>query len=167
MTLKDDVRSAAAVLIRAAIRELTEQGHRATGRGVLSFETRIREDIKGVTANILANDYLAFVDVRTKPHRPPFAAIFEWAKAVRPRLGEAETRSFAWAVVTNMAKVGTPSPGAYSYTENGRRLAWSDRALHDARADIENILEEGFWFERELDNALREGLKNFKNVSLQ
>ena len=54
--------------------------------------------------------YARYLEYGTAPHRPPFQAIYDWAKAKQADLGltnENEVKSFAMAVVRKIEKKGT------------------------------------------------------------
>lgn len=158
-SIRPDLEKALDVLIRRSIAEIKAQGHTATGRGIASFETQILPTMKGFIGNILVEDYMLFVDSGTRPHRPPFKAIFDWAKVVKGGISDEEAKRFAWAVISTMEKVGIPSPGSYAYSSNGRRKEWSKFAIAAAESDIGKILLDSDWLERRIDNIIRESQK--------
>lgn len=62
-------------------RELRRDGKSATGSLLNSLDYRIVEDAKSIKIEILANDYLTWVDKGRKPGKyPPIKAISNWAK---------------------------------------------------------------------------------------
>ncbi len=62
-------------------RELKREGKNATGSLLNSLDYRIVEDAKAIRIEILANDYLTWVDKGRKPGKyPPIKAISNWAK---------------------------------------------------------------------------------------
>ena len=61
------------------------------------------------------------LDRGTRPHRPPFQVIFDWAKQVFSGKNEKGIKSISWAIVNSIAKVGTPSAASFVHSSNGRR----------------------------------------------
>lgn len=62
-------------------RELNREGKKATGSLLNSLDYRIVEDAKAIKIEILANNYLTWVDKGRKPGKyPPIKAISNWVK---------------------------------------------------------------------------------------
>jgi len=153
------MRQALDLLVKASVREIREQGHVASGRGVRSLETRVRRHGGLVIGEVLVNDYMMFVDSGTRPHFPPVRAILKWVKTIRPGLSEASAKSMAWAVATNMAKEGTPSRGSFQYSKNGRRREWTRFAAEASARGIDAILEDSDWLQFVIDEVIRKALR--------
>lgn len=102
--------------------ELEAQGYRASGKLIDSLESKVTNaSFDGLTGVVLVEDYGQFVDSGTKPHLPPLSVLIDWANIVRPSLSDKEAKGFAFAVRTNIGKYGTPTPGSYAFSKNGRR----------------------------------------------
>ena len=52
-----------------------------------------------------------------------------------------ERESLAYAVQRSIATVGTPSPGSFRFSSNGRRTNFSEFARKAAQGDVDKILE--------------------------
>lgn len=152
--LFDRVRLGAQTLIKASIGELKDQGHNASGRGIASFSYVVKLLGSIVVGQVYGNDYLKFVDTGTRPHRPPFSKIYAWAKLVKAGLSEKLRKKFAWSVVASIEKYGTPSPGSYKYSKNGRRTNWSKFAVIASEKTLDDIIEDNDFVETVIDNAL-------------
>lgn len=129
------------IISKAMQDEFIAQGHSTSGSTIKSFEERVRKDFKGLVGEILVASHAIFVDKGTKPHRPPFGAIFKWTKDVAPGLSDKERRSFAFAVINKIEAEGTPTSGSYSFSSNGRRTEFSSIGADAAQKDFEEALD--------------------------
>lgn len=122
-------------LIETGTEELTQQGHIDTGAGVRSMEVEITEKAKEkLRIAIKGNDYLLDLDQGVPPDKVDLSAEAEkkmlaWAARKRPTLSDSNRRRFVFIVMNKAAFVGYPLPGAYLYTQNGRRLNWIDEGI--------------------------------------
>jgi len=129
------------VVVDAMKAEFIAQGHNASGETIKSFEVRIKKDFEDLIGEIWVAKHAVFTDSGTRPHRPPFKAIFEWSKHVMPGLSEKERRSFSFAVINKISKEGTPTRGSYSFSQNGRRKEFSKHAVDSAQQEFEEKLD--------------------------
>lgn len=153
--LEDAILRALRILLDNSIEELTAQGHVASGQTINSLGVRIEPagafSLEGV---IYGSKVLRFLDTGTKPHWPPVDAIKSWLldKGVSP----SEAEAAKWPISATIAKYGTPTPGSYEYSRNGRRTEWSTYALKASRNDIMKILTGGNWVRAIFREVIRE-----------
>lgn len=147
--------SAIEIVIEETREELRAQGHEASGALSKSLEGETsRVDF---SAKILANFYWLFLDEGTKPHRPPFDAIYEWSKHVKPALSDNARKGFTWAVITNIGKEGTPTKGSYAYSQNGRRKEFAKEVIDASETRIAQMIEDSDFVEFIIEKAMRQG----------
>ena len=102
-------KSLAAEMTLALRKRLLEQGHKATGRGVKSLETRIVPSGDGLLISILGEDYLEFQETgRRKGSFPPISALEKWVKQKGIASGK-KAKSIAFAIAKNMQTIGMHS----------------------------------------------------------
>ena len=131
-------------LIETGVAELTEQGHVDTGAGVRSLEVEITERAKDkLKIAIKGEDYLLDLDQGVPPDEVDLSAEAErkmlaWAARRRPALSDSNRRRFVFLVMNKAAFVGYPLPGAYLFTQNGRRTGWIDAGIAQ---NVEQVFE--------------------------
>src|SRR5690606_5605037 len=94
--LRDNLEAGLNFLRDEIRKELHDQGHRASGRLIDEIDILIgRKTADVMSGKILMEDYYRFVNEKTRPHWPPFKAIYDWAGFVKPGLSERDRKSFA------------------------------------------------------------------------
>lgn len=151
--------------------ELAEQGHKATGRGIRSIEPKaFYRGLDTLVGIIEANDYLMILDAGVPASRIPFSrptgrggtsayieGLIRWARVVKPGLSLRERRSFAFAVAQNQKKFGSPTPGAFRFSRNGRRTGWIKNSF--LKEENEKALIEALQVAEILADSFEESLK--------
>jgi len=137
---------AAEEMIEEGIKELIEQGHKDTGRGIDSLVAKVAENGKDrLTIIIEGEGYLIDLDTGVEPSKVDVSLeaqkrLYPWAKR---KLGfsasPSKVRRFVFLVVNKAAFVGYPLPGSYKFSKNGRRTGWIEFGI-DAKA--KEIIEE-------------------------
>lgn len=120
--------------------ELDQQGHRASGRLIDSITTDVVARGGTVIGKVLMEDYGRYLDTGTRPHYPPISELIDWAGSVKPGLSDRERRSFAFAVQRSIATHGTPTPGSFQFSKNGRRKDWSKYAIRNNLQRVRKML---------------------------
>lgn len=150
-------RSYVSAIVKGLKTEIVQQGHRASGSLAASIEATYPGDNDlELFAQILANDYWVFVDSGVAASRIPYTpgqgrggtskyigALIDWAKIVRPGIGDKGAKSFAFAIAAKHAREGMPTRGSYQYSANGRRKNF----VQETANTFENKFEEYFDFE--------------------
>lgn len=89
---------------------LLAQGHKASGQGVKSLETRIVPSGDGLIISILGEDYLEFQETgRRSGSFPPVDALTKWVKRKGIESDQKKAKSIAFAIAKNMQKIGMHS----------------------------------------------------------
>lgn len=129
--------------LREEIRsELLAQGHRASGKLIDEIDIVIEQKTENVIRGVIKmQDYYTYVNTGTRPHWPPFDAIYEWAKIIKSGEPDKEVRSFSYAVMNVMSEEGTPSKGSFTFSNNGRRTEFSKFAIDNNRGQFNEILD--------------------------
>lgn len=142
--------------------ELEAQGHRATGKLIDEIEIIITQKTEDVMrGEIKMQDYYTYINTGTRPHWPPFSAIYEWAKVVKRGEDDREIRSFSYAVQRTIAEQGTPTRGSFAYSRNGRRTEFSKFAIDNNQDQFKEILDLAAVFRVILDESSAEFLRRF------
>ncbi len=143
------------IVMNAMKDEFIQQGHSASGKTLDSFEVVIRREFQDLVGEILVASTAVFVDNRTRAHRPPFKAIFEWSEHVLKGASEEERKSFSWAVINKIEKEGTPTRKAFEFSKNGRRTEFSRIAIDATEDEFEGELDYLLFILDLGDDALR------------
>jgi hypothetical protein len=148
--LSNNMRDALNFVRSEIIRELTEQGHRASGKTFSETEIKIFVNPDGVIGQILMPSHVIILDKGVRPDRVPFRpgsgaksskyidALMRWIAIVKPGLSEYQRKSFAFAIAYTAKRGGHPTRGSYAFSKNGRRTGWA--AVVDQAADVTKIL---------------------------
>ena len=118
-------------LVKELQRQFIEQGHNASGRGVASIRQESELNGRDLNVKIFGLDYLQYVnDGRKAGSMPPVDAIREWVEIKGIASGK-EADSAAWAIATAIKREGSPTQGAYQYTNNGRRTEFIEHTMNE------------------------------------
>lgn len=147
------------VFVRAGQKELTDQGHRATGTLIDTMEAvMISEDPSSWRAGIEIEDYGLEVDSGVRPGKVPSpfkdAAEFkrhidqlrEWSRIIKPGLDQLERSEFILAVNRKHRIEGIPTRDSFIYSRNNRRTGWIKHSFEDpeiqeeARQELDKYL---------------------------
>jgi hypothetical protein len=126
---------------RSLIQELEAQGHRNTGRLAASFVVDIRIEGAKIVGEVSGLDYLDYVNRKTTHTRvagAQVAGLYQWWKS--KGLDDKQARSAAFAVAVNQVKYGSPTPGAFRFSNNGKRTGAVEAAFSNVLTDIGNVL---------------------------
>jgi hypothetical protein len=120
-TIKAGIRYA-----NAKKRELRGQGHKATGNLIKSIKPVVKFKFElPLHIDIMALDYGDIIDKGLKKGtKVPIPVLIEWIKRTDRGLKAKERLSKAFGVRTNIEKFGSPTPNAFRFSKNGRRLDW-------------------------------------------
>ncbi|WP_423458030.1 hypothetical protein [Ottowia sp. VDI28] len=113
-------------------REWQENLPRVTGLTANSITSDIASTPAGVLGIVSSSQPSAvFIELGTKPHMPPVAALVPWVKAVLGIRDPKEAESTAFLVARKIAREGTPArhPGAQALSAvTGQVVAMFERA---------------------------------------
>lgn len=138
--------------VKALQTEFIEQGHNASGRGVASIRQEVELSGRDLNIKIFGLDYLQYVnDGRRAGTMPPVEAIREWVE-IRNIASGKEAERAAWAIATAIKREGSPTKGAYQYTNNGRRTEFIETVVNES---LDRIVSE---FRNALLQMFREDL---------
>jgi hypothetical protein len=117
--------------------ELDAQGHRNTGALEKSIKVDVKLEGRKIVGEVSGLDYIDYINRRTRHSRvagAQVAGLFQWWKA--KGLSDKDARSAAFATAVNQVKYGSPTPGAFRYTTNGKRTGAIQAAFGNVGADI-------------------------------
>jgi len=134
-------------------KEITAQGHVATGKLINSIRTEIKRTGDTLTGRIYIQDYGFILDKGVRPGRVPYSrgsgagtskyieALIGWINIVRPGMSLMERKSFAFAIATKAKREGHPTRGSFSFSRNGRRTNWSEHAIKNNRRTVVELMD--------------------------
>ena len=169
--LRETLRRSVQFIKEQVQKELEEQGHRATGKGIDDMDITIERTRDGFVAKLMVQDYLFIVDKGVTPGRVPFSgrgsggggseskyiqALIDWIKVIKPSLEEAERKSFAFAIANKAKEEGHPTRGSFEFSRNGRRKEWSKFAIDQNIPRFEQLLDLGNFVAATIDNFVTE-----------
>lgn len=149
MSLRVKLESLGNDLIADFVAEFTAQGHNNTGNFIDSIELDVAFDSNGVELLISWEQYGSAVNKGRKPNtrRVPLAALMEWVQQRGIATNRKEIMSIAYAIQTTIFEQGSPTRGAFEYSNNGRRTGWVDIVLEQKRNMILSTIEAIFFTE--------------------
>ena len=120
-------------IIKALQVELIEQGHKATGNLVNSFEQRFLELPNSLVLEILMDDYGKYVDSgrRKGAKKVPLDVLIAWIERKAIVNGDKEVKSLAFAIQQTIFKEGIPTKGSFKFSNNGRRKGFIDFVIEN------------------------------------
>ena len=131
-------------IIKALQMELIEQGHKATGNLVNSFEQRALSLPNSLVLEILMDDYGVYVNNGRKAggKKVPIDVLVAWIERKAIVSGDKKVKSLAFAIQQTIHKEGSPTKGSFRFSNNGRRKGFIDFVISEELNDIYNELEE-------------------------
>ena len=137
-------------IIKALQVELIEQGHKATGNLVNSFEQRFLELPNSLVLEILMDDYGKYVDSgrRKGAKKVPLDVLIAWIERKAIVNGDKEIKSLAFAIQQTIFKEGSPTKGSFRFSNNGRRKGFIDFVIENkldfVYTELEKQVFEGY-----------------------
>ena len=119
-------------------RELEQQGHRASKSGSVIDGIAFKTSIMGLDV-FTDKDYIHALNEGQKPHAPKLQNILDWIekrKDTIPYRSEQEKHEIAYAIIRRIKLEGTPTKGAFKYTDNGRRTGFIEQVINTNRTQI-------------------------------
>lgn len=129
------------------ITELEQQGHRATGALIRSVVVKVADELRAVELQMSHLDYGVTVNNGLKPSEVPRTLAFikqiaAWVKFKKIATGlDKSIEKVATRMVKKMWKYGIPLPGAYRFSNNGRRTGWIDWVYAKYRVEWQDQVE--------------------------
>jgi len=139
-------------LIEGAKKEITEQGHVASGKGVNSLKPQLKVTSKGIVGQVLVEKYMLDLDQRQKPKFVPLKELLRWSTFVKRGVSAKERLTFSRRTQAQIGLKGIPLPGAYRFTKNGRRLNWVKFGAQRVQKELDRIVANT----EAVDNILRD-----------
>lgn len=144
--------------------ELRQQGHRSSGRLEESFAKVIEIRFSGVVkGEIKAEEYGIYLDRGVPADRVNYnpKVLLPWIRRIRPGLSIREQISFAYAIRGKQRKTGTPTPGSFSFTKNGRRKNWVKAGIMNKQKRMNELINLAAF----LQLLVEEELTGFRNAA--
>ena len=143
-------------LINELAKEITNQGHRGTGKLINSLRHEIKQEGNDSYMRIFANYYAKFVANGVGASKIPYTrgsgkktskyidALTNWVVEVLHKTPDAKARSIAFAIANAHKKQGMPTTNSYRYSNNGRRLNFIQYVLNENRAFIKEEIQKEY-----------------------
>lgn len=129
--------------VRMLQEELRAQGHYNTGNLNESMEVKISLQSGAIVGEVSAPRYLDYVNRRTKHSKITGAQIAGLTKYFEDRgLSGRELEGAVWGTARKQVQGGSPTPGSFRFTTNGRRTGAIDMVFKDVSAIIAEQLTE-------------------------
>lgn len=158
--------------IKAAQRELRNQGHVLTGSLVNSMRARVVSGPDSFTGQVLMNNYAPYLERRLPASRVPYspgsgarhskvvdALLRYWKlRGLAPR----EARSATFATLNVWKREGRPTRASFRFARNGRRLGFLERTVEQVRENATDVLLKGAGteIEKNIVRALRATIRS-------
>lgn len=127
--MNNGLKLAGQFLVEKLQEELREQGHHATGELINSINYRIEGDVLIIqTPKAYAS---AMENGLPKGHAVPIGALIRWIEVKGIATGDKEVKAAAWAIRAAIMREGSPTQGAFKYTNNGRRTGFVDVVINE------------------------------------
>lgn len=150
--LKEAMEALGKETVGQLVYELIRADKKASGDLINSVDYNVLETANGVVLEILANDYLTYVDKGRRPNRkmPPVKKIEEWIKQRglqgRDKKGRfIKRKSFAFAIAKSIAKNGIKPTNVLKKTRQNllKNVALiAPAAIEDIEEAINKIFEQ-------------------------
>jgi hypothetical protein len=139
-----DYNKIAKLIISSLQKELIEQGHKATGNLVNSFEERVIELPNSMVLEILMDDYGIYVNNGRKSggKKVPIDVLVKWIERKGIASGDKEVKNAAFAIQNKIWQEGSPTSGSFKFTNNGRRTGFIDFVIDNKLNEVYNELEQ-------------------------
>ena len=115
--------------------ELEQQGHRASKSGSIIDGLRFKATEYGVEITT-DKGYAAVLNYGAKKHFPNRDAMEDWVRKKGFASTENEVRKIAYAISRRISIEGTPTKGAFKYTDNGRRTGFIEQVINTNKQQI-------------------------------
>ena len=149
------------LIIASLQKELIEQGHKATGNLVNSFEQRVIELPNSIVIEILMDEYGIYVNEGRKSggKKVPINVLVDWIEKRAIASGDKEVKSLAFAIQQTIHKEGMPTKGSFKFSNNGRRKGFIDFVIDNELDGVYNELEQQVF--EGYDDAIATIVKDF------
>ncbi len=160
-----DFKKVGKLIIASLQKELIEQGHKATGNLVNSFEQRVIEVPNSIVIEILMDEYGIYVNEGRKSggKKVPINVLVEWIERKAIVNGDKEVKSLAFAIQQTIHKEGSPTSGSFKFSKNGRRKGFIDFVIDNELDEVYNELEQQVF--EGYDESIATMVKDFNKVN--
>ena len=160
-----DFKKVGKLIIASLQKELIEQGHKATGNLVNSFEQRVIEVPNSIVIDILMDEYGIYVNEGRKSggKKVPINVLVEWIERKAIVNGDKEVKSLAFAIQQTIHKEGSPTAGSFKFSKNGRRKGFIDFVIDNELDEVFNELEQQVF--QGYDESIAIMVKDFNKVN--
>ncbi len=133
-------------------KELTQQGHKATGSLIQSIQYEVEFFINELSLAVSYLDYGLIIENGVSPQRIPFggskkgdfskyiSALMAWIKQKGLEQDEKSIKGFAFAIAKKHKKEGMPTKNSYKFAKNGRRLGFQNFVITQNRDKINKLI---------------------------
>ena len=159
-----DFKKVGKLIIASLQKELLEQGHKATGNLINSFEQRVIELPNSIVIEILMDEYGIYVNdgrrkAKSKTEYVPIQNLIDWVERKGIASGDRDVKNAAYAIRENIFKQGIPTKNSFQFSNNGRRKGFIDFVIDNELDTAINELEEQVF--EGYDDAIATIVKDF------
>ncbi len=145
LTISPSLKDLGVKIVAAIKAKLKVQDHIASGNLQRSIESDVVHSGASWSLDIYAESYADFVERRRRTGPAPFQKILQWVllRKVYERIEKFRGKpiSFAWAVIRNKIKYGTPTPNRANF---GHGFI-SDTIEKDMKGEIDDTIDRMFF----------------------
>lgn len=119
-------------IVSEMIAELSQQGHRATGKLIESLDYDITESKDVTMLDISFLDYGRYVETgrRAGARKVPIQALVDWVITKGIASGNTNVLRVAYAIQTKIFQEGIPTRGSLKFSLSGKRDKWFSEVVN-------------------------------------
>lgn len=137
----DDLENLLQQGVQDLITELNAQGHENTGQLARSMKVEIKTEGQTIVGEISAENYLEYVNRRTKHSfisRAQIAGLTAYFQS--KGLSGKDLQGAVWGTARKQVEIGSPLPGSFRFSNNGRRTAAIEMVFGNFAQSVEQQL---------------------------
>lgn len=137
----DDLENLLQQGVQDLITELNAQGHENTGQLARSMKVQIKTEGQTIVGEISAENYLEYVNRRTKHSfisRAQIAGLTSYFQS--KGLSGKDLQGAVWGTARKQVEIGSPLPGSFRFSNNGRRTAAIEMVFGNFAQSVEQQL---------------------------
>lgn len=137
----DDLENLLQQGVQDLITELNAQGHDNTGQLARSMKVEIKTEGQLIVGEISAENYLEYVNRRTKHSfisRAQIAGLTSYFQS--KGLSGKDLQGAVWGTARKQVEIGSPLPGSFRFSNNGRRTAAIEMVFGNFAQTVEQRL---------------------------
>lgn len=162
-------------MVSQLVNELKAQGHNLTGalaRSVVASTQRVLDDMEIAVAHL---SYGTTLNTGIPASRVPrygtaygdlLYSLVKWVRLRKIAFGAGKAYRIAQLIIRKAQQTGFPTPGAFKFSNNGRRTGWIDHVVDTYHVDWEADVERATFnlADHYMDAVLRDIEAQFKDV---